>query len=94
MGDATPPPHHPTPQCRSLCRRFGRGVPSPHTYVADLPLGVGWTDPLKHSPIDPTTYTRPTHLAVNSCMYRLLKCGITRPESWRSSRGDHWTCVG
>jgi hypothetical protein len=47
--------------------------PSPHTYVADLPLGVGWTDPLKHSPIDPTTYTRPTHLAANSCMYRLLK---------------------
>jgi hypothetical protein len=59
--------------CKTTGSKPQRPHPSPLTYVADLPLGVGWTDPLKHSPIDPTTYTRPTHLAANSCMYRLLK---------------------
>ena len=47
--------------------------PSPPTYVADLPPGVGWTDPLKRNPIDHTSEVPPRYLAAISCMYRLLK---------------------
>ena len=67
MGDATPPPHHPTPQCRSLCRRFGRGVALTHALKATFTTvrgdsSLSLPSPNAHNETDVSRASPPLHV--------------------------------